>query len=410
MANYMLSVEDVKTVVNILRPEILQTPALLNADVLKMLRINLLTGIQFQDSQIINVRKGGTTRRYAERDLLEDGSQAGRLVERKLEVELSMNRYPDNIQNYREKEPFRLNPDNTFEAPNTRAAIDAILANYAEDIFANLFHGKKGGSNKALSLYDGIYTHIQNYVNKGEIKVVPGANIVIGGTDKAANWHAFKDWYNSLPTRLRAAKELIVMATDEAKAEILEGYIREYIHLASTNDIDKPGFRFVTMENVTLVSNPVMGKGSFLVATLPENIDFGVDSLNNQAQVFVSQNYKDLNEFMYQIQSAQGVRIRMLDAGSICVNDADMNKPITDIQGAEMDAPLTVVFDPTKGKVTSSVADMSNLKAGTSVTLTAQPEVGYKVSTWSDGVTDAQRTVITDGFPTQLSVLFEPSE
>ena len=51
--SYLLSTEDVQTLVNVLRPEILQSPTFLNADVLARLGINAITGIQFQESQIV---------------------------------------------------------------------------------------------------------------------------------------------------------------------------------------------------------------------------------------------------------------------------------------------------------------------------------------------------------------------
>lgn len=404
----MMSLENVQTMVDILRPQIIESPTFLNANVLSMLGINALTGVQFRDSQLVYVREAGTTRRYDSQKKLK--STAGKLIERKLEVTLSWNRYVDNVQNYREKEPFRINSDNTFNAPNSELAIRSIVASYNEDVFACLFHGDKEGINEALSLYDGFYKHIKNAINKGELKVVNGANIIPGATDKASNWHSFKAWINALPTRLKAAPELVVLMTDESYGEIIEGYMSVYNHLTNINDVDRPDFRFTTMPNVKCVHHPVLGKGSFMVATLPGNLDFGVDSLNNQTAVFCEKNPEDLNEYMFQIQSAQGTRVRRLEEAAIAVNNADMNTPLLDIQGDYMRGTVTISSSSEemgKAECTNGV-DLSDVKAGTSISLKATPEAEYQFKSWSDGVATATRTFIATGAPTTLVALFEP--
>lgn len=404
--NHMMSLQDVQHMVDILRPEIIESPTFLNANVLSNLGITALTGIQFRDSQLVYVREAGTTRRYDSQKKLK--STAGKLIERKLEVVLSWNRFVDNIQNYREKEPFSITPENTFNAPNSELAIRSIIASYNEDVFANLFHGDVNGINAALSLYDGYYTHIRKGINDGTVNVVPGANIIIGATDKAANWHSFKAWINALPTRLKAALELIVIMTDEAYAEIIEGYMSVYNHLTNINDVDKPDFRFTTMPNVKCVHHPVTGKGSFMIATVPGNLDFGVDSLNNQTQVFVEKNSEDLNEYMFQIQSAQGTRIRRFEDAAFAVNDADMNTPLLDIQGDYQTGTITLSCDSEQGTVEcTNGVELADVKGGTSVALKATPAEGYKFKSWSDGIATATRTFVATGAPTTLVALFE---
>lgn len=414
--SYLLSTENVQTLVNILRPEILQSPTFLNADVLGRLGINAITGIQFQESQIVWVRKGGTTRRYNAQKKL--SSNNGALVERKLEVALSWNRYSDNIQKYREKVPFAISADNTYDAPNAEAAIRSIVASYNEDVFSNLFFGdKKKGDEDALGLYDGFYTHINNAINKGEISVKQGNMvktdaIVIGSTDKAANWYAFKDFCNALSPKLKNAQEVLVLMSPECHGEIVEGYLSVYSHL-QTKDVDNDDFRFVTLPNIHIVSHPVMGKGVRMIATVPGNLDFGVDSLNNMAMVRVTNNPEDLNEILYQIQSAQGTRIRMIEQSCFCVNDADANTPMSGLAGDFEKATFTAESsDNSKGTVTVEIGGstvsgdkLADVEAGTAVTLKAADGTGT-FQHWADGVTEKERVVIATGLPMQFTAIF----
>lgn len=414
-----LSTQEVQTMVNIMRPEILQSPTFLNADILANLAINAITGIQFQESQIVWVRRGGTTRRYDATKKLK--SNNGALVERKLEVALSWNRYADNIQNYREKEPFRINPDNTFEAPNSEAAVRAIVASYNEDVFSNLFFGNKQGKDESLALYDGFYTHIDRAINSGEISAALGnlikteetGDIVIGASNKADNWYAFKAFCNALSPKLRNAKEVIVYMSPECHGEIVEGYLAVYSHL-QTKDVDNADYRFVTLPNVRIVSHPVMGKGTRMIASVPGNLDFGVDSLNNQAMVRVENNPEDFNELVYQIQSAQGTRIRMIEASSFAVNDADANTPMAGLAGDFTAATITLaVNEDGKGTVAATIggsaADaeaLADVEAGTAVEIKATDGTGT-FKHWADGNTDNPRTVIATGLPMQFTAVFE---
>jgi hypothetical protein len=45
--------------------------------------------------------------------------------------------------------------------------------------------------------------------------------------------------------------------------------------------------------------------------------------------------------------------------------------------------------------------------ANTTLTLVATPETGYVVNKWSDGVTTATRTVVTNGNPGALPAFFK---
>lgn len=414
--SYLLSTENVQTLVNILRPEILQSPTFLNADVLAKLGINAITGVQFEESQIVWVRKGGTTRRYDANKKL--SSSNGALVERKLEVTLSWNRYADNIQHYREKVPFAISEENTYEAPNSEAAIRSIVATYNEDVFSNLFFGDKKGKNESYALYDGFYTHIDRAINNGEISVKNGnlvetTPIVIGSTDKAENWYAFKEFCNAMSPKLKNAPEVLVMMSPECHGEIVEGYLNVYSHL-QTKDVDNDDFRFVTLPNIHIVSHPVMGKGVRMLATVPGNLDFGVDSLNNMAMVKVTNNPEDLNELLYQIQSAQGTRIRMIEASCFCINNADANTPMSGLAGDFTAATITVESsDKSKGTVaatiggsTASTEQLADVEAGTAITLKASNGTGTFKS-WADGNTDNPRVVIATGLPAQYTAIFE---
>lgn len=407
----MLSLQEVQTLTNVLAPDIIASPVLLNADIFAELGIKVLTGVEYQNSIMVFNRKGGTARAYKAGNRI--NSSLGYMEERKLEVYLSWNRYPDNIQNYREKEPFSvLGTNGTFVAPNAEFAIREIGKAYSEDVLSNLFFGNRAlGDDNALGLYDGFNTLIDKEMNAGKIAEAyfnfKEIDPIIEQPDgnESENFKIFQNFYNGWHPRLKSAPLVFVICSPETKALIVDGYLQKYTGMQSP-DAATDSFRFLGMPNVKLVANSIVGKGDRLVATVPENLEYGCDTLNDWNKVFVQNNYEDANELVFQVQSAQGCRIRQISGDKFCVSSGT-NTPLEALNGDYQNDSISLVFNKEEFTSVTKSPDQKNYAAGTTVTLTATPKAGKKFKKWSDNVTVNPRTIVTDGAPITLEAIAE---
>lgn len=405
----MLSLEEVQHLTDVLAPDIITSPVLLNADIFAELGIKVLTGVEYRNSIMVFNRKGGTARAYKAGNKI--NSSLGYMEERKLEVHLSWNRYPDNIQYYREKEPFSvLGTNGTYEAPNSEFAIREIGKAYSEDVMSNLFFGNRAlGDDNALGLYDGFNTLINVEMNAGKIaesyfnykEIDPIVEQTAG--DEAENFRIFQDFYNSWHPRLKAAPLVNVLCSPETKMLIVDGYLQKYTGMQSP-DAATDSFRFLGMPNVKLVANPIVGKGARMIATVPGNLEFGCDTLNDWNKVFVQRNYDDANEIVYQVQSAQGCRIRQITGDKLCVSSGT-NTPLDALNGDYQNDSISLKFDPEVFTSVTKSPDKTNYAAGETVTLTATPKEGKVFKKWSDNVTINPRTIVTGGIPITLEAI-----
>lgn len=403
-----LSLRDIQHMTDILAPDILESAALLSSTMFNDLYIRVLAGTEFRRSQLVFNRKGGTTRRYEAGKTIE--SKLGTIEERKLEVSLSWNRYLDNIQNYREKEPWSvLGTNGTYNAPNSEFAIRNIGKSFSEDILSNLFFGKKAlGTDSPLGLFDGYSTQIDAEITRGKVKAItldpftdqPEA-------DNSENYDIFCGFIAKLSPKLKRQEKVIVYCSDRVRMLIIDGYLKKYIGLQTPNAADKD-FRFIGMPNVELVSHPIIGDGDRLIATVPFNFEYGVDTLNDMATVAVDHDPNDFNVLIYQIQSAQGVRILRVSEDAFAVSNGSA-KALEGLNGDYQKDTITILADSTKGKVQISPQKESYTE-GESITLTPQAESGFHFVKWSDNVTVNPRTVIFSGFPETYEAVFEADE
>lgn len=407
----MLSLEEVQHLTDVLAPDIITSPVLLNADIFAELGIKVLTGVEYRNSIMVFNRKGGTARAYKAGNRI--NSSLGYMEERKLEVHLSWNRYPDNIQNYREKEPFSvLGTNGTYEAPNSEFAIREIGKAYSEDVMSNLFFGNRAlGDDNALGLYDGFNTLINAEMNAGKIaasnhnfkEIEPIVEQTSG--DEAENWKIFQSFYASWHPNLKAAELVYVLCSPETKMLIVDGYLQKYTGMQSP-DAANDTFRFFNMPRVKLVAHPIVGQGDRLIATVPNNLEFGCDTLNDWNKVYVQRNYDDANEIVYQVQSAQGCRIRQITADKFCVSSGT-NTPLDALNGDYQNDSISLKFDPEVFTSVTKSPDKTNYAAGETVTITATPKEGKVFKKWSDNVTINPRTIVTEGMPITLEAIGE---
>lgn len=318
--NEALDLSQIKDLTKSMESQILLSPAFLNKDIFAGLDIDVLQGIEFQTSQYTFFRKGGTTRPYVVGAQV--NNKIGKMTENILEVKLAWNRIVDNIQNYREKEPFHVDLNGKYVAPNSQMAIKAIAESFAEDVLVNLFHGKYAeGGTSVLNCYDGFLRHI---TTKGLWKSQVIATEAFGDdSDKSADWNNFVNFVSSLPVPLQRAMSgntgVNVYVDKATYTRIINSFALTFPAMKPSEVVNNFSVQFLNLGNVKLIGNNLIGTGSFMLATTPKNLQFGVDNLNNMAGVEVDRDNNDFNNIIYQIQSAQGTRIKRMD--EVAIND-----------------------------------------------------------------------------------------
>lgn len=403
--NNALDLAQVQTLTRTLEPDLLESATLVNDSVFEEMYINVIRNLENVNNLMIFERHTGTTRRYEAGKPL--NNNIGFMHERELKVVLSWNQIRDNIQNYREKEPFSvLGTNETFEAPNSEWFIRQVAEIYAGDVLANLFPGDVNAEG-TYSLYDGFFTHIAHDINAGRISEKKhNLQVVepIDGLDPVEDYNKFVGFINGLDPKLSRTEHIVYMSPT-TRQRIVQGYLAKYQGLQTT-DVIKPEFRFLDAPRTQIIAHPSFGDGDKMIATVKYNFEFGTDlGPNSKAFVKVTNDPQDLNVLIYQVQTAQGVRIRQISADKFCVSTGS-TKPIESVGGEYRDASITVGANIAEGGTVTVTPEKDNYDKGDVVTLKAEAAEGYKFEKWSDNVTLDTRQISASGFPEVYQAVF----
>ena len=382
--------------------------------VFQKLRIKVIEDIEYAQTQIIFRRKGGEARPYKEGSTLK--STLGFMDESKLVMNQIWARYYENLQNFREKQPFSiLGSHGTYNAPVTEFILRQIGKQFAGDNLSNLFFGDISlGEKSPYSLYNGYWTIINNFINLGKISSKEGNLVacdpITDGpeTQDGENFDAFVEWVEGWHPLLRNAPEVIVYMSPKQKRLITHSYMRKFTGLQTTS-AGSEGFSFVGMENIKIVTNGIIGKGNRMIATLPENLQFGLDRASDWNAVMMSHDPNDLNVLIFQVQATVGARILDIAPSKFCVSDGTIEQ-VEQLNGDYQKNTLTVTSNnETMGRVTKA-PEKDVYEKGETVKLTATAESGYHFVKWSDNATISPRDIVYSGFPTTLQAIFEADE
>lgn len=417
-----IGIQTLKTLANQIEPNILMGPAYYAKDEIARLGINVLTGVQFMNTKYVFYRKGGTTRRKKAGDKI--NSQMGFLQERPLVTYTVWNHYTDNKGNYRELPVANVNGDATVSYPLSELALTQIATAFSDDCMSNLWWGDKDNAEakeddkKALGLFDGFQTVIGHEVENGLISKANGNLIHCDvldapkdNTDTAA-WKNFRAAYNALPDALKRQEILAYMSVDTSVA-ISDAYgnahrnNREVIMQGNTVN-----FKFAEMPRLTVVPVEDWGEGDRIVFTVPKNFEIGVnngDPVDNYVGIKEGTD-DDLTDIQFQIQTTIGTRIVQLMPSKFAMTDAAIVAPKSLISGDYHANTLAVTATPAAGgkvAVEGGAADADGAYApGTTLTLTATANEGYKFVRWSNGSTNAALTYITKNQPDAITAIF----
>lgn len=411
---YALKLDDVVTLTNILEPDIIESPVLDNLAVFNDLHINVIEDTEFERTKFIFRRKGGEARRYEPGKTLK--SNLGFMEESKLRVVQAWARYEQNLQSFREKEPFSiLGSNKTYNAPVSEFIIRNIGKQYAGDVLSNLFFGKEAlGVENSMGLYDGYWTKIDQFINAGAISK-DKLNLVDCDpidddveTYDGENYDIFLAWVEGWHPLLRTAQDVVVYMSPTMKRRIIHSYMRKFVGLQSPS-AGTDSFRLLDMPNIELKASALIGEGDRMIATVKGNLEFGLDQNDDWSSVAVHMDQNDFNVLIFQIQSTQGVRILDISGTKFCVSNGTI-KPIDQLNGDYQTNTLTVTSnDATMGRVTVD-PQKTEYEAGETVTLTPTAESGYEFVKWDDGATTNPRSIVYPGYPISLQAVFKATE
>lgn len=410
-----VSLDHIKEVKTIIERELIESVVFYDNSVFDKLGMNVITDIENADVAYQFMGKNGATQVYEAGNLT--ANPLGYLKARKLEVTLAARLIADNVQNYREKEPWTLGKFNeTHEPTNTEFIMRKTMEIYRGDVLAPMFFGNPSlGKKHPLGLYKGVNTIIDELINSGEISegklnYTQLEAPFVAPAQVGDLYEAFVAWVESWDAKLREAERVLVYLPSITKRQLISDYMQKFTGFQSKGS-NSSAFRMEPYENIELISDPRMGNpdgevGARLIATIPGNIDFGCDTESDDAKVGIIQPEADINVFYYQIQTAQGMRIRNTESEAFNVSSG-LNHSVLVGNGQYTDETISVsVNDKTMGSAVVDPVKTSYAK-GESVTLTATAAEGHKFVKWSDNATNNPRTIIASGFPESYQAIFE---
>lgn len=409
--NSFIGLDALKQVANQVGSQVVMGPAYVAPDLMSRMRIKVISGVQYKQTETLLVRKGGTTRRKVVGDALDN--KIGFLKERELVAKLAWNQFTDNIDNYVETN-FSTGANGAY--PMATAATEAILKTYAEDLLSNLFFGDVENSDEkeALSLYTGFHTYINQDVADGIISVANGnlveCDSIVAPVDAsdASAYDTVMKVYASLSPSLRKAPEILCYCDILRGIYIAQAYSNKYHGNAKVVYKEDGTFTVPEMPRVTFVPEDAFGVGDRLIFTIPDNFQYGVDSQANQEHVLVQQgSAKDLKDIIFQIESIQGTRVLNPFASAFCMTDGSIHENV--LGGDYQSSSLSVSFNAEQGSVkVNGAAYEAGIQYAPNdiIELEAEAKEGYKFAGWSNGKTDKKISLVASGMPMAVVALF----
>lgn len=407
-----IGIDNVKHVADQLQPNIIMGPAYFNKDELKRLGIKVITGVQFKNTAMVLNRKGGTTRRKVVGTPIE--SKIGYLTERVMTARIVWNRYRHNEDEFQEK-PIQIEGSANFHYPLTEEMISAIGKTFSEDVYACLFFGDEGSDNASLQLFDGYQTLLNKDIESGAVSTALGNLVPSAAFDAprsegdSAAWDAWVAWYDQWSPALKRVNVLCYMSIENGH-NIADAYGQKHRNLREVNYLPDANGNFKVPEypKVTFVPSDDFGKGDRMFATIPGNLELGVNTEGAESFVAVQHGSDDdVKDIIFQIQGIFGCRILNVLPSNFVTNDGAIESSIW--QGDyTKDSYTAVPNDATLGEVTvSPAATAGEYAKGTTLTLTAQAKEGATFKKWSNGKTNTTIQVVKGEGPEGIVAIFE---
>ena len=415
---YAFSIEEIKTVKQLIHPELVAKASLLTDSMFEDLGIKVTTDVENIDVCYIFNRKGLQARPYVVGNV--KSSQLGKFVDNPAKLEKYYLHTEDSIERYTEKGPFQ--DTNVVEsAPHVSFLLSELSGNVAESARYNVFFGNMANrtledtaanqQKLGLSLFDGFYTLIAKRRTDGTISEANGNLIPTGDiTGKTAKqvYDILVEFYGGLSAAMKQAPEIYIYASDEFCRKAVKGYMETFPQIAPT--VLQAGWKFAEMPNIKLATSPAMGKGGQLIAAVKETLEYVCSDREQDAIISIAQVSKDLRVFDYQANGRATVRIREYSPEKFAVNDA-VNVP-GELPAGDYIADIFTATssDTSEGTVAITNGQKDLYADGDVITVTATPANGYKFVGWSDGETANPYAYKFGGGVVSLVAQFEEDE
>lgn len=408
-----IGIDNLTHVAEKLQPNIIMGPAYYNRDDLKRFGIKVITGVQFKDTAMVLNRKGATSRRKVVGETLD--SNLGYLTERTLVAHIVWNHFTHNEDEFQET-PIQIQGSAAFHYPMAEEIINQIGIEFNDDVYPNIWHGDEESEAPELAYFNGYHALIAQDIAAGNISEAKGNLIPMDALDAPAEegdssaWDAFVAWYDKLHPGLKRQNMRVAMSLAYGHY-IADAYEQKHRSHASVISQDDGTFKVREYPKVTFVPSDDFGKGTRVVAYADGQVlEFGVNSESDSSFVSVRQGSdSDHKDVTFQIQGIYGCRLLRINAANFATNGGTIEN--TYFSGDyQKDSFTAVPNDATMGSVAVSPAPTNGEYArGTTLTLTATANTGYRFVKWSGATnaTTATASVVTNGTPQAAVAIFE---
>ena len=414
-----IGIENLTHVKDRLQPNIIMGPAYYSADELKRMAIKVITGVQFKDTASIFNRKGGTARRKVVGK--PQNSTLGYMTERVLEAHIVWDHYTANEDDFQEK-PVQITINGSAQPsfPKTEEFIDQIGIAFNDNVYPCIWHGDEESEKEEMALFNGFHANLDKDIANGDVSAAAGNLIpcaVLDAPQQEGDFQAWEDfvaWYNKWHPALKRRETIVYMSTAYGNY-IADAYEQKHRSHQSVQFIPDANGNFKVREypKVTFCPSDDFGEGTRMIATIPGNMEFGVNSEADQSFVSIMHGDPtpggDHKTITFQIQGVFGTRILKINAANFVTNGGTIEDKYWS-GDYQKDSFTALPNNAAYGSVTVSPAPVDGEYAkGTTLTLTATPKAGYKFVRWQGAcnATTATANVVTKGQPESAVAIFE---
>lgn len=397
----LVNLETVQQIGCQIMPDIALSAFLTRERIFNKLGINVISGEEFQSVRYALRTKGHTTRQKKYGDTLT--SELGKLEERKLVTHVAWNRYPLNKMMFREL-PRKVGEQLMY--PNSEKILKSILAAYTSDLFDNLFFGDpknhelpEGNVMKALGLYTGFWTYIAKDVQDGYIKPIQLSAAISRptGVNDTLAWDLLVEFLDQLDPTLLGQDKLYILCSPQTAAAIYTAYGHAHGDHKEMGIAANGNYTVAEYPQIEIAFDACVGVGSRLVATVADNLEYGVDTLDPENSVSIEKDtHRDNDDWVIQPQSAQGTRVFDVSPRAFAMTADAMTFRALSGDYRAVNFSVSANNDE-KGTVTINGEEPDpnmTFTPGQIVTLVAEPKEGATFQKWSNGETEPEINVV----------------
>ena len=332
----IITTQSVQTAVNLVHRDLIEIGSLVTAAIFEELGWTVLEGVQNKDTNFIFQGNEKIATKYIPGKT--SNAILGEALERVLEVKNVSANLLDNLQLYREKEPFDIigiSENGALNIPETEKRIRMIAKRFANQVMRNLVNGDRSRAvGHGYELYDGLNTLAKKDIAAGRIATGEGNLQLLDTIDltdtsdeaKVAAYELFDAFVLGWDEDLQDADAVNVMMSKKLAQYITQGAALKFNSsvqqvIMQTNN----GTSFFDRQNIFIKPTKIMGHGQQMYAYTPGNIVYGSDlsRVGDPAAAHISVTdlgaLGDPNILDFFIQCAIGMRIDLINPENFCM-------------------------------------------------------------------------------------------